>query len=243
MQYHLADRPPVATAIAAAQAAQDLDQLYEAIASYRGHELAQTQPYSPSQRTTHHRPIMIVTEKPEPNDHVEGRPFSGDYGQLMRETLGEIGVDQEDFHIAYAIHWTPPAEKAPNKTTIAASRPFLYREIELVAPRVLIAPGRHVVEALTGYRGHITPILDQTLAYEGPGGPLQAYVTWHPAWPLRFGADRPEFTNQWRHALEQYGEERDNTIPGQRKKPRPGDPNYNFMRDGLFEGLAALNAA
>lgn len=210
-EFLLSDREPVAQAIAAADRAKTLDQLYAEIKAYKGHEIAQARPYSAGKPTTHRNPIMIVTEKPEPADQETGKPLSGDYGAILRNSLLELGISPDDLHIAYAIHWAPENEKAPNNTQIAASRPFLFKEIELVQPRVILAPGRHVVNALTNYRGHITPLLGQTLRYQRGEQTLDAYVTWHPAFPMRFPLKLSEYLTQLRDFFERYGKEEDNT--------------------------------
>lgn len=204
--FHLADRPCVAEAIKAAAACSDLDQLGRAIEAYKGHDLAARSPYVPSQRTDIANPLMIITEKPETaKDLAEGRPFSGDYGAVMREALTRAGVDQKDLHIAYALHWTPEGETSPNKTQLSASRPFLFREIELVKPRALLVQGRAVLEAMSMYRGHITDVLGQTMSWRHGDAALQMYVTWHPAFALRFITQIPEFQQQVAGFFDRFG--------------------------------------
>lgn len=212
--FHLAEREPVATAIQQAANAQSLVELYGAVEAYDAHPVAAREPYTPSQLSPHANPIMLVSEKPEVEDREMGKPLSGAYGSAMRRALEEIGVDVDALHIAYAVHWAPGAEKAPNNTQIAASRPFLFREIELVKPRVLLAQGRAVIDALTGYRGKITPILGQTLGYRWNDLALQAYVTWHPAYPLRFSTMFGDFLGQLEPFFDRFGKETERTMPG-----------------------------
>ena len=235
-EFHLADREPVKLAIEAADRATTLEQLYAEIKAYRGHDLAEVRPYSASQTTTHHNPIMLITEKPEPEDEEAGRPLSGSYGSVLRNCLLELGILPEDLHIAYAVHWTPDNEKAPNNTQIAASRPFLFKEIELVQPRVILAPGRHVINALTNYRGHITPILGQTLRYQRGEQLLDAYVTWHPAFPMRFPNKLPEYIDQLEDFFNRFGAAQDKTVPG-KPIPRSDTPQPTGIQ-GIFKKAA-----
>lgn len=212
--FHLAEREPVAVAIQQAAASRSLAALYKAVELYDAHPIAEREPYTPSQVSAHANPIMLVSEKPEAEDREEGKPLSGAYGNTMRRALEELGVDIDALHIAYAVHWAPGAEKAPNNTQIAASRPFLFREIELVQPRVLLAQGRAVIDALTGYRGKITPILGQTLSYRWNDTALQAYVTWHPAYPLRFSTMFGDFLGQLEPFFARFGRDDEQTTPG-----------------------------
>lgn len=203
--FHLADRPPVSAAIAAAASCSTLSELYRAIEGYRGHELAFLRPYTPAQTVSEPHPMMIISEKPEAEDLQTGKPFSGAYGRLMREALAVNGIDPDDLHITYAVHWAPEGETAPNKTMIAASRPFLFREIELVQPRAILATGKCVVEALSLYKGPITPFTGQTMRWEHAGSKQDFYVCFHPAYPLRLPAQIPDFFAQVRGFFEQYG--------------------------------------
>lgn len=211
--FHLAERDPVKAAIEAATGAATLEDLYSAIKEYNGHEIAQASTYCPPARTSAASPIMIVSEKPEPEDAASGKPFSGEYGALMRRALSALGISQENLHVTYAVHWSPGDDRTPNNTQIAASRPFLFREIELVQPRVLLAQGRVVVDALTGYRGNITPILGHTLGYRWKDIELQAFVTWHPAYPLRFPITFGDFVAQLGTFFERYGKTDEETLP------------------------------
>ena len=213
-EFHLADREPVRLAIEAANRATTIEELYAEIKAYRGLEIAEKKPFSPGQPTANKNPIMLICQKPEPEDEETGHPLSGVNGGVMKNTLLEIGIRPEDLHLAYAIHWTPDDDKAPNNTQIAASRPFLFKEIELVQPRVILAPGRHVINALTNYRGQITPLLGNTLQYKHKKQTLQAYVTNHPAYLHRMPNRLPEFISDIKTFFESYGSANDNTLPG-----------------------------
>ncbi|MBS7671399.1 uracil-DNA glycosylase family protein [Croceicoccus gelatinilyticus] len=232
-KFHLAEREPVAVAIDAAASATNLDELYSAIRGYTAHPVAEREPYTPSQTSPHDNPIMVVSEKPEAEDRETGKPFSGVYGKIMRRALEEMGVDPDALHVAYAVHWAPGAEKAPNNTQIAASRPFLFREIELVKPRAILAQGRAVIDALTGYRGHITPILGQTLGFKWRETSLQAHVSWHPAYPLRFTTKHGEFIEQMEPFFERYGIEAEGTSPGSWSPPETPFIDKPFDRLGM----------
>ena len=213
-KFHLAERECVAKAIEAAAGSPDLGSLYRAIRDYKGHDLAESRDYTPSQLTDIPDPIMIVTEKPEDEDREEGRPFSGEYGTIMRNAAGIVGVDLDACHIAYAIHWTPEDEKSPNKTQIAASRPFLYREIELVKPRAILAQGRAVIESLAHYRGSVLEIYGQTMNFRRGDVDVQMYMTAHPAYCMYSGTYFSTFVSNLKEFFTRYGREEERTLPG-----------------------------
>ena len=70
-RFHLAERECVAEAIEAAARASTLEELYSEIEKYEGHDVAKREHYTPSQTVDFDSPIMIVTEKPEPQDKEE----------------------------------------------------------------------------------------------------------------------------------------------------------------------------
>ena len=218
-EFHLAERECVAKAIEAAARANTLEELYEEMAAYEGHEVARREDYTPSQTVGHKNPIMIVSEKPEPQDREEGKPFSGEYGSIMRNAANLIGVDLDACHIAYAVRWLPDADKSPNKTQIAASRPFIYREIELVQPRIILAQGRGVIDSLTRYRGNVIDIYGHTMKFEHRDTEVQLYMTAHPKYCLFSGTYFATFTEHTRDFFARYGREEECTSPGSYSKP------------------------
>lgn len=213
-RFHLSERECVAQAIEAADRATTLQELYSEIENYKGHEVAEREPYTPSHTVPHADPIMIVTEKPEPQDREEGRPFSGEYGRVMRNSASLIGVDIDACHIAYAVHWLPDDEKSPNKTQIAASRPFLYREIEFVKPRVILAQGRGVIESLARYRGNVLDIYGHTMNFSHGDVDVQMFMTAHPKYTLFDGTYFSTFNANTKEFFERYGREEEKTLPG-----------------------------
>lgn len=238
-KFHLAERECVAQAIETASNATDLGSLYRSIRDYDGHELAKERPYTPSQVVDTADPIMIVTEKPEAEDLDEGRPFSGEYGTIMRNAAGMVGVDLDACHIAYAIHWTPLDEKSPNKTQIAASRPFLYREIELVRPRAILAQGRAVIESLAHYRGSVLEIYGQTMRFQRGEVDVQMYMTAHPAYCLYSGTYFSTFVENTREFFSRHGREDERTLPGTFKQTE----SVHAAKDLTFRSLAEMRAA
>lgn len=238
-QFHLAERECVAKAIEAAGAATNLNELYAAIAAYDGHEVAVREDYTPSQTAGHPLPLMIVNEKPEPEDRVEGRPYSGSYGQIMRNACEMIGVDLDMCHIAYAVHWLPSEEKSPNKTQIAASRPFLYREIELVRPRAILAQGRGVIESLARYRGSMLDVYGNEMRFKYNDLDVPLFMTAHPAFCIYQGTYFSTFIDHTREFFKRHGDADEFTAPGSFSPSQSGRAHI----DTPFKSLAEMKAA
>jgi uracil-DNA glycosylase family 4 len=209
--FHLADRAPVAEAIEAAAACNTLDELYAAIAAYKGHPVAEREPFvSPwpasNPVANPDGPLMIVIAKPVPEDVGKDRPFTGmSHGWAMEEVLKMCDIDITQIHTTFACHWNPGGEKSPNATQIAASRPFLFREIELVRPRAIMAQGREVLDSMFLYRDPIAQVLGMTMAFKRGDLRIPTYMTWGCAFAERFKTQMGDFGDQVRGFFEQFG--------------------------------------
>lgn len=215
--FHLSERPSVAAAIEASEKCENLEQLYDAIKNYTGHEIAEKGHYTASQiavrKNDENAPIMIVTEKPEDEDAEEGRPFSGEYGSVMQKAMRETGVNINAVHIAYAVHWLPHGDKSPNKTQIASSRPFLFREIELVKPRAILAQGKGVLEALSGYRGNILEVAGQSMQFKRGDMTIPMFIHTHPKYCLFNGTHFVDFQSNLHEFFKIHGLKEEETYP------------------------------
>ncbi len=133
--------------------------------------------------------IMIVGEQPGDLEDLEGRPFVGPAGQLLRSTLAEIGADADRLYLTNAVKhfkFTPRGKRRLHKTASRAEvqhcRWWLKMEIGMVQPRIIMALGATAAGALTGIdsamaarRGGLETGLDGT----------SILPTWHPAYILR----------------------------------------------------------
>lgn len=135
-------------------------------------------------------PLMLVGEQPGNSEDLEGVPFVGPAGDLLARALEQAGIVRGEVYVTNVVkHFkherqgTRRIHKTPNRTEIEACRPWLFREIEIVAPTVLVCLGATAAKALfgPGFRlmeehGRSVP---STLA---PGGAL---ATIHPSAVLR----------------------------------------------------------
>lgn len=150
MKFHLSHLPEVQAAIAAAAACGTLDELADAIHSFDAHPVC-TSPAMPGRagaRMTDARPVMILGKSPAGTETETRVPFSGPAGKVLRSEMEAAGFDLETCWITCATPWKARKDNTPNATQLAVSRPFLFREIELVNPSVIVALGQKAHEAL-----------------------------------------------------------------------------------------------
>ena len=144
--------------------------------------------------------IMVVGEAPGRDEDIQGKPFVGRAGQLLDKMLAAIGLsrDAEDaacaVHITNVLPWRPPQNREPTPEEIAMLVPFLERQIELVAPEIIIAMGNTPCQALLGRRG-ITRIRGSWAQAQG----IAVMPMFHPAYLLRNPAAKRE---AWADLLE-----------------------------------------
>ncbi len=127
--------------------------------------------------------LMIIGEAPGAEEDRRGEPFVGRAGKLLDEMLRALGLDRGDVFIANILKCRPPNNRDPKPEEAAACRPYLERQIEWVAPDVILAVGRIAAQNLLGSDEPIGRM--RTREYRYPGGDTPVIVTYHPAYLLR----------------------------------------------------------
>ncbi|RLT39107.1 MAG: uracil-DNA glycosylase [Chloroflexi bacterium] len=133
--------------------------------------------------------IVFVGEGPGAQEDRLGRPFVGRSGRFLDGMIDGIGLRREDVFITNVVKCRPPDNRDPRPDEIAACRDYLDRQIELLAPRVVVTLGRFSMERwFPGER--ITRIHGQVKEI---GSGRVALAMYHPAAALR--------NPQWRNAF------------------------------------------
>ncbi len=86
--------------------------------------------------------IMMIGEAPGFNEAVQRRPFVGRSGQLLRQTISTVGLDLKDIYISNIVKARPPENRDPSPQEIAAFKPYLDEEIEILEPKLVVTLGR-----------------------------------------------------------------------------------------------------
>ncbi len=131
--------------------------------------------------------LMFVGEGPGHDEDVQGEPFVGRAGQLLTEIITKgMKLRREDVYIANVVKCRPPNNRNPEAPEIASCMPFLHRQIELVAPRVIVALGTFAAQTLLGVKTPITRMRGVWHDYRG----TRVMPTFHPAYLLRTPGDK-----------------------------------------------------
>ena len=135
-----------------------------------------------------HGPWMFVGEGPGADEDEQGEPFVGQAGKLLDAMLAAAGLARgRDAYIANVVKCRPPGNRTPTLEEAAACAPFLDRQIDLVAPKIIVALGKTAATRLLGAEpGSLGALRGKVHRYRGT--PL--VVTYHPAYLLRTLVDK-----------------------------------------------------
>jgi DNA polymerase len=130
-------------------------------------------------------PLMLIGEAPGRDEDIAGRPFVGRAGQLLDRMLASIGLDESGVYITNVVYWRPPGNRTPTLEEVEACAPFLARQIELVAPKVLVLLGGAAAKSMLGTSEGIMRLRGKWLNYGARSGTISTLATLHPAYLLR----------------------------------------------------------
>lgn len=125
--------------------------------------------------------LVVVGEAPGATEDDTGRPFVGRAGKLLDDILKAIDFKREDVFICNVLKCRPPENRDPEPLEVAACSPYLHRQLELIAPKVILAMGRPAAHALLGVTASLGELRGKLHRYRG----IPLIVTYHPAALLR----------------------------------------------------------
>lgn len=133
--------------------------------------------------------VLVVGEQPGDVEDKEGRPFVGPAGSILDDAFEQLGVDRSSLYVTNAVKhfkWEPRGKarlhKTPSAREVAACRPWLMAEMQVVRPALVVSLGATATRALLGPGARVLRQRGQIV--EGPEG-LPVLVTVHPASILR----------------------------------------------------------
>jgi DNA polymerase len=151
--------------------------------------------------------ILVVGEQPGDAEDKEGKPFVGPAGAVLDDALERLGVDRARLYVTNAVKhfkWEPRGKarlhKTPSAREVAACRPWLMAELQVVRPSLVVGLGATAVRSLLGPSARV--LRQRGRIAEGPLG-VPVLVTVHPASILRMKErqDRHDAFDQFVHDL------------------------------------------
>ena len=125
--------------------------------------------------------LMIVGEAPGYHEDQGGLPFAGHAGELLERLLAGIGLGRDEVYLANVLKCRPPQNRDPLEAEIASCEPHLFRQIELVRPRVVATLGNFATKLLSGRSFGITRVHGQEHEVTLASTTVILYPVYHPA--------------------------------------------------------------
>ena len=128
---------------------------------------------------------MVIGEGPGANEDRQGEPFVGRAGRLLGAMLFAVGLAREEVFITNTVKCRPPGNRDPEPAETERCGPFLDRQIELLAPRVILAAGRIAAQAILDTNAPLARLRGREHVYPRGGRRTPVVATYHPAYLLR----------------------------------------------------------
>jgi len=132
--------------------------------------------------------LMFVGEAPGADEDEQGIPFIGRAGQLLTKIIEAIDLKREDVYIANIIKCRPPQNRNPELDEVATCEPFLFRQIDVIKPKIIVALGKYAAQTLLRTETPISRLRGQVFDYRG----AKLIPTFHPAYLLRNPSSKRE---------------------------------------------------
>jgi uracil-DNA glycosylase len=125
--------------------------------------------------------LMFVGEAPGEEEDKRGEPFVGRAGQLLTKIIEAIGLTRDQVYIANVIKCRPPGNRNPEADEVEQCEPYLFRQIDVIKPRVIVPLGKFAAQSLLKTMDPITRLRGRQFDYRGAA----LIPTFHPAYLLR----------------------------------------------------------
>jgi DNA polymerase len=198
---HISAAPQIAASVAPADRAAALQMIRDEIgectrcALHKGRNKLVFADGDPNAR------LMFVGEGPGADEDAQGLPFVGRAGQLLNNMIGAMGLKREEVYIANVVKCRPPGNRTPEPDEGNTCSPFLFRQIDVVRPEVLVALGATAATYLLGTRQPLAGLRGRVHTFRG----TKLIVTYHPAYLLRDPRQKKEAWADLQIAMRELG--------------------------------------
>ena len=148
--------------------------------------------------------LMFVGEGPGADEDAQGLPFVGRAGQLLNNMIAAMGLKREQVYIANIVKCRPPQNRVPEPVEANTCSPFLFRQIDVVRPEVIVALGATAATYLLGARSPLGALRGRIHHVRG----VKLIVTYHPAFLLRDPRQKKEAWADLQIAMAELGLEK-----------------------------------
>lgn len=121
--------------------------------------------------------IMLIGEAPGRNEDKQGKPFVGAAGRVLNTVIEGAGIRREDVYIANVVKCRPPENRVPKKDEIEACSVYLRKQLEVIAPKIIVLLGKTAAESYLGRKVSMGKEHGKPFEHDG----RTVIITYHPA--------------------------------------------------------------
>jgi len=151
--------------------------------------------------------LMFVGEGPGADEDLQGLPFVGKAGELLTKMICAMGLSRDEVYIANIVKCRPPNNRPPQEDEIAACQPFLIKQIEAIAPRIICALGTFAAQTLLASNIRISDLRGKFFDFRGSDlcGGIKVLPTFHPAYLLRNPEEKKKVWEDLKKIMKEMG--------------------------------------
>jgi len=145
--------------------------------------------------------LIFVGEGPGADEDAQGLPFVGRAGRLLTQMIEAMGLQRPDVYICNVVKCRPPGNRQPEKDEVEACSPFLFRQLDVLQPKVIVCLGATAAQTLLQTNRGISHFRGEWLDYRG----YKMMATYHPAYLLRNPAAKSEVWKDLQKVMAELG--------------------------------------
>ena len=147
-----------------------------------------------------HADLVFIGEAPGNEEDLSGIPFVGPAGRLLDDIFHAVGIDRKKVYICNVLKCHPPGNRDPFPQEVKLCEPYLWRQLELIKPRMIVALGKVAANTLLKNNASLGAMRNVSYKYRG----IPLVVTYHPGWLLRNSSKRPLVEEDMRRIKAQF---------------------------------------
>jgi len=145
--------------------------------------------------------LVFVGEGPGADEDAQGLPFVGRAGKLLTQMIEAMGLQRKDVYICNVVKCRPPENRQPEKDEVSECSPFLLRQIDTIAPKVIVCLGSTAAQTILQTNRGISHFRGEWLEFRG----RKLMATYHPAYLLRNPAAKSEVWKDLQKVMAELG--------------------------------------
>ncbi len=153
--------------------------------------------------------LVFVGEGPGHDEDMQGLPFVGRAGKLLTQMIEAMGLQREDVYICNVVKCRPPENRKPEDNEVATCSPYLYRQLDVIAPKAIVCLGAVAAQTLLKTKDSISRFRGNWFDFRN----TKLMATYHPAYLLRNPAAKSEVWKDLQKVMAHSGFATEETFP------------------------------